>query len=187
MRISPSYTSKLRGSQIWSSKTNVAGSSSVSEAGVRSVRPSSAAYSKAARNTNGLKTEPGCRRGRDRTVVLRLVVRTPPDHSEDLAVARIHRDQRRLGGFERAGRSRPASSRSTWARPSRTASRAARCRCRSSVVKTSTRPVSAVRPGKASASCPPTMSTKYGASLSTAPATTCSGSRAARAAASGEM
>ena len=80
----------------------------------------------------GLNTDPGWRRDAIDAVVLRLVVGAAADEREDLAGPRIDGDERRL----RLPLAPCAvdSSLSTWVRPSRNASWARRCRCRSSVV-----------------------------------------------------
>ena len=70
---------------------------------------------------------------RRRAVVLRLVVRAAADHRQDLAGSRIDGDQRRLGALA-ASCAAARAARRRASRPLRTASSAARCRLRSSVV-----------------------------------------------------
>ena len=117
------------------------------------------------RNTNGLNTDPGWRRDSIDTVVLRLVVRAAADERENFAVPWVERDQRRLGLAALAPRQQLVHA----VKPARTASCATRCRCRSSVVYTSTgMSVVVVSPGYCSLRVWPTKSTKYGASASSA-------------------
>ena len=116
---------------------NVAGSSESTVAGVRSVRPSRSASSKAARKTNGLNVDPGWRFA----VVARLYCDRWYDRPPTMARMSPVRGSTATSAACSGPRSLPrlANRASISATPFATTSCATRCRCRSSVVWTATR------------------------------------------------
>ena len=111
--------------------SNDVGSSITTVAGVMSVRPSATACSNADEVDERLEDRARLTPRGDGAVVLRLVVGAAADEREHLAGPRVDGDERGLRALARAA---CASSSSTRASPSRTASCAIRCMCRSSVV-----------------------------------------------------